>query len=344
MTDAIKEDQPMEIPTENIKDEVNSDTSDDEEIEQIIKNTKHPKKQAADDMDTESVAFSTSTYKTKNEIDYNDIEQIKRFMPKMVDKEIGTINKLGKVENFIPPHTLFVKKQDDSNEILDLDNFVCNENRELIGYIDEVVGPINEPYYTVVFYPSHKDNLEKEELNIETLYKNKTVYFVEKTKKLVFWNNILNQKGCDASNMFDEEVCGKEDEEFSDDEQERAYKKVLKKVKNQRKRRKREEGKPSKFVNQAHPGPHPYSKKREVKSEHINTQYQAQPPYMYCPPPQYGQTMPMPYTPNSSYPSHPSMPPTAQHPAPYPAQAYYPQYQAPPPAPGSYHPPSNQPK
>ena len=71
--------------------------------------------------------------KQNNEIDQNDIAQIMRFMPKMVDKEIEVINRLGIVENFIPPHILFVRKDDSSNEILDLDNFVWNEKKELIG-------------------------------------------------------------------------------------------------------------------------------------------------------------------------------------------------------------------
>lgn len=34
----------------------------------------------------------------------------------------------------------------------------------------------------------------------------KTVYYVQKTKKLVFWQNLINNKGSDASNLFDEEI------------------------------------------------------------------------------------------------------------------------------------------
>ena len=37
---------------------------------------------------------------------------------------------------------------------------------------------------------------------------------------------LLNEKGCDASNVYDEEI--REDEEFSDDEKERAHKKSKK--------------------------------------------------------------------------------------------------------------------
>ena len=131
-------------PIVNKEEELNSDTSSDEEIDEIIKNSKIPKKENLSEMDAESI-MSASTYKTKNEIDYNDIKQIMKFMPKMVDKQIEAINVLGVVQNFIPPHSLFVQKDENSQEILDLDNFVCNEKKELIGYIDEVVGPIQEP-------------------------------------------------------------------------------------------------------------------------------------------------------------------------------------------------------
>jgi hypothetical protein len=143
--------EPIKMEVEN---ELNSDTSDDEEIGEIIKNSKTIKKEVTDNMDTESI-MSTSTYKTRNEIDGNDIAQILKFMPKMLEQQIDTINLLGVVQSFIPPHTLFVKKDEESKEILDLDNFVCNESKELIGYIDEVVGPINEPYYTVMLYPAY---------------------------------------------------------------------------------------------------------------------------------------------------------------------------------------------
>ena len=48
--------------------EITSDTSDDEEIENIMQNMKKPKDgctQDEDDMDAESIAVSTSTFKTK---------------------------------------------------------------------------------------------------------------------------------------------------------------------------------------------------------------------------------------------------------------------------------------
>lgn len=64
--------------------------------------------------------------------------------------------------------------------------------------------------------------------------------------------------------MYDEEVNPNSDDEFSDDEQEKAFRKVVKKVKNQRKRRHDPPSNPS-----TQPNPNfipPYSsKKRDQK-------------------------------------------------------------------------------
>lgn len=121
------------------------------------------------------------------------------------------------------------------------------------------------------------------------LYKGKQVYFVEKTKKLVFWNNLINQRGCDASNMHDEEIIEPSEQDFSDDEQEKSYKKIMKKVKNQRKR-KRENPPAMPYTNQYPPAQFSQYKKREIKVGEMN-QYQMQPPYPYAPPMNYGQNM-----------------------------------------------------
>ncbi|CAI2375615.1 unnamed protein product [Moneuplotes crassus] len=260
------------------QDDLNSDTSSDEEIEEIIKSSKNPKKDTGSEMDAESVV-SMSTYKTKNEISQNDIQQILKFMPKMLDKEIDIINPLGVVKNFIPPHTLFVQKDDQSRDILDLDNFICNEKKELIGYIDEVVGPVNDPFYTVMLYPSFLEQTEKDEINLEALFTGNQVYFVEKTKKLVFWNNLLNQKGCDASNIYDEEIIEPSEQDFSDDEQEKE------------KRKRRDQKRSTGIMN----APENVYRKRDVKHAGMG-QFQQPAPYNYQPQiPQFGQNMPEPY-------------------------------------------------
>ena len=57
----------------------------------------------------------------------------------------------------------------------------------------------------------------------------KEVFYVQKTKKLVFLQHLLNQKGSDASNMYDEEIPESE-QAFSDDEDEVNYKNLVRKM------------------------------------------------------------------------------------------------------------------
>ena len=121
------------------------------------------------------------------------------------------------------------------------------------------------------------------------------MYFVEKTKKLVFWNNLLNQKGCDASNVYDEEIIEPSEQDFSDDEQEKEYKRIVKKVRNNRKRKRRDGDKSKQHIIQ----PDHVYKKREVKHLAMNNYPSAAPvPYNYCHPPvAYAQNMQQTYNP-----------------------------------------------
>ena len=41
-------------------------------------------------------------------------------------------------------------------ETLDLDNFVTDENKNLIGYIHDVIGSVHDPLYLVMLYPEFK--------------------------------------------------------------------------------------------------------------------------------------------------------------------------------------------
>jgi hypothetical protein len=55
---------------------------------------------------------------------------------------------------------------------------------------------------------------------------NEEVYLVKKCLKVITTKlpEIMNKKGCDASNLYDEELS-ESDLEFSDDEKEKEYKK-----------------------------------------------------------------------------------------------------------------------
>ena len=36
---------------------------------------------------------------------------------------------------------------------LDLDSIILNSNKIIIGYVDDVFGSINQPFYLIKFYP-----------------------------------------------------------------------------------------------------------------------------------------------------------------------------------------------
>lgn len=118
------------------------------------------------------------------------------------------------------------------------------------------------------------------------------MFYVEKTKKLVFWTNLLNQKGCDASNMYDEEADDNSDDELSDEEQEKARMKIVNKVKNQRKRKNRDFDKKPHHGSSQGSVPYNAHKKRDLKHENMVSQYSAQPPYPYMQAPQYAPNIP----------------------------------------------------
>ncbi|PWA66959.1 H/ACA ribonucleoprotein complex, subunit Gar1/Naf1 [Artemisia annua] len=92
------------------------------------------------------------------------------------------------------------------------------ECRSPLGVVDEIFGPVKNPYYIVRF------NSESEvPAGIE---QGSLISFVPEFADYVLNNNNLYQKGYDASGANDEELS--EELEFSDDEKEAEYKKMKK--------------------------------------------------------------------------------------------------------------------
>ncbi|XP_043719325.1 H/ACA ribonucleoprotein complex non-core subunit NAF1-like isoform X2 [Telopea speciosissima] len=91
------------------------------------------------------------------------------------------------------------------------------ETRLPLGLVDEIFGPVKNPYY-VVRYNSDKE--------VPAGIRNDTpVSFVEDFANLVLNNNNLYKKGYDASGENDEEVS--DEFEFFDDEKEAEFRKML---------------------------------------------------------------------------------------------------------------------
>ncbi|KAL1562419.1 H/ACA ribonucleoprotein complex non-core subunit NAF1-like [Salvia divinorum] len=92
------------------------------------------------------------------------------------------------------------------------------DSRSPLGIIDEIFGPVKNPYYIVRY------NSEEE---VPTgIQQGTLISFVAEFADHVLNNKNLYQKGYDASNENDEELS--EDAEFSDDEKEAEFKRMMK--------------------------------------------------------------------------------------------------------------------
>ncbi|KAF9661788.1 hypothetical protein SADUNF_Sadunf19G0105100 [Salix dunnii] len=88
------------------------------------------------------------------------------------------------------------------------------EKRSPLGLVDEIFGPVMNPYYVVRYNSESK------------VPGGIAISFVPEFANHVLIDKNLYKKGCDASSEFDEELT--KEAEFSDDEEETAYKRMLK--------------------------------------------------------------------------------------------------------------------
>ncbi|KAK4255461.1 hypothetical protein QN277_008462 [Acacia crassicarpa] len=95
------------------------------------------------------------------------------------------------------------------------------ETRTPLGLVDEIFGPVKNPYYTVRY---NSENEIPKGVRVGTL-----ISFVVEFADHVLNNKDLYKKGYDASGLNDEEVS--DEAEFSDDEKEAEYRKMHKMMK-----------------------------------------------------------------------------------------------------------------
>ncbi|KAG6420449.1 hypothetical protein SASPL_116976 [Salvia splendens] len=92
------------------------------------------------------------------------------------------------------------------------------DSRSPLGIVDEIFGPVKNPYYIVRY--------NSEEEVATGIQQGTLISFVAEFADHVLNNKNLYQKGYDASNENDEELS--EDAEFSDDEKEAEFKRMMK--------------------------------------------------------------------------------------------------------------------
>ena len=171
-----------------------------------------------DDEEGGSKAANGSQLRTKNEVP----EEIVPKPDVTVTPEMK-ITPLGAVQHVVDTLILIKAFTSGEYQVLESGSVLCLENREVIGAVQDTIGKVEEPLYSVAFTkPS-----DISDLNIAT---NTKIFYVDAHSTYVFTQPLKNLKGTDASNLHDEEVAD-EEMEFSDDEAEAAYKRAKKEAK-----------------------------------------------------------------------------------------------------------------
>ncbi|KAH7826078.1 putative H/ACA ribonucleoprotein complex non-core subunit [Monocercomonoides exilis] len=133
--------------------------------------------------------------------------------------ETQAIEEIGQVESVV--EGIAVVKADTSKHILDAGSLLCLSTRRSIGFIEDVFGPVVQPFYTI--------RLSNELLSLpEITIRKGTPIFAASDMEIIAQPD--RSKGSDASNVDDEEIADYE-REFSDDEEEEKWKAQRKKEK-----------------------------------------------------------------------------------------------------------------
>ncbi|KAG2368848.1 Gar1/Naf1 RNA binding region-domain-containing protein [Suillus spraguei] len=105
-----------------------------------------------------------------------------------------------------------------SEKALDVETLLVFDDRQVLGH---TFGPTSQPLYQIKFNQSYPLDTEKIRVARE-------VYHIPQRSNFVFMEYLKKLRGSDASNIHDEEP-GEDEMEFSDDEQEVAFKQTRKK-------------------------------------------------------------------------------------------------------------------
>ena len=150
---------------------------------------------------------------TKHEI-INELERKDFPVPYKVNIE-DKFEECGIIKNIVENKILMVGINNNILKVLNLDNIIFLPDKQYIGFIDDVIGQIENPIYVIKIYPNLIENKLLENIKIED-----KLYYCSNRAMVLNAVELKNKnKGCDASNVFDEEVSEGE-KDYSDDEEE----------------------------------------------------------------------------------------------------------------------------
>jgi len=206
-----------------------SDSSDEDEVRTLTHEEMLEKLNAEDGDDEEGHGGSGKAGAkgigptTQHEQPRPAVERITKVLtPEM------KISDMGSIEHILKQGTqqeqtidLVVRTAaEDVDCVLEIGSVVCTEGRKVVGAISEAFGPVRSPFYMVPM----QSMAIVQELGLREGMK---LFYVNEDAVLVLTEPLKKIKGSDASNLYDEEI-GENEMEFSDDEAEAEYKRMLK--------------------------------------------------------------------------------------------------------------------
>jgi rRNA processing protein Gar1 len=164
--------------------------------------------------------------KTKDEITFDELPAPERIDlvldPGIKLEKIGRV--ISKVDKLVVIQSI-INESRESSPPLDEDTILFDSNRKALGKIFEIFGPVNNPFYSLRF--ASLTEIEERALDLNTDSSVYVAQSAEYTKFIFNVEEIRQMKGSDASWSNDNEPpvdCL----EYSDDEQEREAKRLLK--------------------------------------------------------------------------------------------------------------------
>lgn len=169
--------------------------------------------EADDELAQESEEDDEGPIRSKNEL----AEEVSPSLPAdYLIQEATPIHYLGKVSGIVERSIIIKSSASAEYTVIKEGAVLCLEDRTPLGLLFEIFGRLESPVYRIRYNSS--EELAKHRLDVGTM-----VYYVVPSAEFELTSNIRSIKGTDASNCNDEELPP-EEQEFSDDEKERQFK------------------------------------------------------------------------------------------------------------------------
>lgn len=205
---------------------ISSSSSEDSSSDSSSDGDEDDKNDAEEDDIEEEGPVDSGPIRSKNEVLDETVIEIPEDYKLKPDEKIQLI---GTIKSIYENNIIVAATMSGEQRVLKDGSIFCLENRDIIGTLNEVFGPLQNPFYRICF---KKDKMG----DMTPMIKEKigeNVYYAVPEAHWVDTFELKRNKGTDASNRFDEEISESE-QEFSDDEKEAQYKKMKKDSKKKR--------------------------------------------------------------------------------------------------------------